>query len=160
MVYGTRFEDQTALRIRDLHTGDERWLAFPVQKDDQESQATLGVLPNMSFTPDSKSLIVFYGGKINKIPINGEESSIISFSVNEKIEIGPELKFDYEISDDELLTISQIRDISLSPDRKHLAFTALNKLYTINLEDNSLNRLTNFDDEITEAMPKWIPDGI
>ena len=160
MVYGTRFEDQTALRIRDLHTGDERWLAFPVQKDDQESQATLGVLPNMSFTPDSKSLIVFYGGKINKIPINGEESSIISFSVNEKIEIGPELKFDYEISDDELLTISQIRDISLSPDRKHLAFTALNKLYTINLEDNSLNRLTNFDDEITEAMPKWSPDGL
>ena len=160
MVYGTRFEDQTALRIRDLHTGDERWLAFPVQKDDQESQATLGVLPNMSFTPDSKSLIAFYGGKINKIPINGEESSIISFSVNEKIEIGPELKFDYEISDDELLTISQIRDISLSPDRKHLAFTALNKLYTINLEDNSLNRLTNFDDEITEAMPKWSPDGL
>ena len=160
MVYGTRFEDQTALRIRDLHTGDERWLAFPVQKDDQESQATLGVLPNMSFTPDSKSLIAFYGGKINKIPINGEESSVISFSVNEKIEIGPELKFDYEISDDELLTISQIRDISLSPDRKHLAFTALNKLYTINLEDNSLNRLTNFDDEITEAMPKWSPDGL
>jgi Tol biopolymer transport system component len=160
MVYGTRFEDQTALRIRDLHTGDERWLAFPVQKDDQESQATLGVLPNMSFTPDSKSLIAFYGGKINKIPINGGESSIISFSVNEKIEIGPELKFDYEISDDELLTISQIRDISLSPDRKYLAFTALNKLYTINLEDNSLNRLTNFDDEITEAMPKWSPDGL
>ncbi|MDG2476220.1 MAG: amidohydrolase family protein [Flavobacteriaceae bacterium] len=159
MVYGTRFEDKTALRIRDLHTGHERWLAFPVQKDDQESQATIGVLPNMSFTPDSKSLLAFYGGKINKIPINGEESSIISFNVNEKIEIGPELKFDYKISDNELLTISQIRDISLSPDRKHLAFTALNKLYTINLEDNSLNRLTNFQDKITEAMPKWSPDG-
>ena len=69
LVYGTRFEDKTALRIRDLKTGEEKWLAFPVQKDDQESQATLGVLPNMSFTPDSNYLIVFYGGKINKISI-------------------------------------------------------------------------------------------
>ena len=98
--FGTRFEDKTALRIRDLQTGNERWLAYPVQKDDQESQATMGVLPNMSFTPDSKNLIVFYGGKINKIPIDGGESSIIPFKVKETVELGPELKFDYDISDD------------------------------------------------------------
>ncbi|MGB0742786.1 MAG: hypothetical protein ACPGXX_22135, partial [Planctomycetaceae bacterium] len=28
---------ETGLRIRDLNTGDERWLAYPVQRDDQES---------------------------------------------------------------------------------------------------------------------------
>ena len=29
----------------------------------------MGVLPNMAFTPDSKHLILSYGGKINKIDI-------------------------------------------------------------------------------------------
>ena len=159
LVYGTRFEDKTALRLRDLQTGEEKWLAFPVQKDDQESQATMGVLPNMSFTPDSNNLIVFYGGKINNIPINGNESSIIPFYVKEKVEIGPELKFDYEISDDKEMIVNQIRDISVSPDGKSAVFTALNKLYLMNLETNEMKRLTNFRDEITEAMPSWSPQG-
>ena len=97
LVYGTRFEDKTALRIRDLKTGEEKWLAFPVQKDDQESQATMGVLPNMSFTPDSNYLIAFYGGKINKISINSGSSSEIPFQIEEIIEVGPELKFDYKM---------------------------------------------------------------
>ena len=33
------------------------WLAYPVQHDDQESRATLDVLPGMSFTPDSRYLV-------------------------------------------------------------------------------------------------------
>jgi Tol biopolymer transport system component len=32
LVYGTRYEDKTALRIRNLETGYEKWLAFPVKK--------------------------------------------------------------------------------------------------------------------------------
>jgi len=159
LVYGTRYEDKTALRIRDLKTGDERWLAYPVQKDDQESQATMGVLPNMSFTPDSQNLIAFYGGKINKIPINGGASSIIPFEVDEKIELGPQLKFDYPISDSKEMEATQIRDVAVSPDKKHIAFTALNKLYVKNLESNEMIRLTSFGDEVIEAMPTWSPDG-
>ncbi len=31
LVYGTRFDAQTGLRLRDLRTGDERWLAWPVR---------------------------------------------------------------------------------------------------------------------------------
>ena len=53
----SRYEDKTGLVIRDLKTGDEKWLAYPVQRDDQESIATMGVLPGMCFMPDSKSLV-------------------------------------------------------------------------------------------------------
>ena len=35
LVYGSRFEDKTGLVIRNLSTGDEHWLAYPVQRDDQ-----------------------------------------------------------------------------------------------------------------------------
>ena len=159
LVYGTRYEDKTALRIRDLETGYEKWLAFPVQKDDQESQATMGVLPNMAFTPDSKYLILSYGGKINKIDINESTSSEIPFQIDETIEVGPELKFDYEISDDKSMIVNQIRNPSLSPDNKKISFTALNKLYVMNTESNEMLRLTSFEDETIEAMPNWSPDG-
>jgi len=159
LVYGTRYEDKTALRIRDLKTGNERWLAYPVQKDDQESQATMGVLPNMSFTPDSQNLIASYGGKINNIPINGGAASIIPFEVDEKVELGPQLKFDYPISDSKEMEATQIRDATVSPDKNHIAFTALNKLYIMNLESNKMMRLTSFGDDVIEAMPTWSPDG-
>lgn len=51
LVYGSRFEDKTGLVLRNLANGDEHWLAYPVQRDDQESIATMGVLPGMAFTP-------------------------------------------------------------------------------------------------------------
>tara|TARA_B100000575_G_scaffold201924_1_gene163648 strand:+ start:14077 stop:17445 length:3369 start_codon:yes stop_codon:yes gene_type:complete len=159
LVYGTRYEDKTALRIRDLETGYEKWLAFPVQKDDQESQATMGVLPNMAFTPDSKYLILSYGGKINKININEGTSFEIPFQIDETLEVGPELKFDYEISDNKSMIVNQIRNPSLSPDNKKISFTALNKLYVMDIESNEIIRLTPFEDETTEAMPNWSPDG-
>ena len=159
LVYGTRYEDKTALRIRNLETGYEKWLAFPIQKDDQESQATMGVLPNMTFTPDSKYLILSYGGKINKIDINEGTSVEIPFQINETLEVGPELKFDYNISDDKSMIVNQIRNPSLSPDNKKISFTALNKLYVIDIESKQMLRLTSFEDETTEAMSNWSPDG-
>ena len=51
LVYGTRHDFHTGLRIRDLESGDERWLAYPVQHDDQESRATLDVLPGHVLHP-------------------------------------------------------------------------------------------------------------
>ena len=71
LVYGSRYNDQTGLVRRNLKTQEENWLAYPVQRDEQESIAPLGVLPAMCFTPDSKELVASYGGKIYKIPIEG-----------------------------------------------------------------------------------------
>ena len=64
LVYGSRYNDQTGLVKRNLVTQEETWLAYPVQRDEQESIAPLGVLPAMSFTPNSQSLLASYCGKI------------------------------------------------------------------------------------------------
>jgi len=69
LVYASRHNTQTGLVKRNLETGEESWLAYPVQRDDQEARSRLGVYPAMSFTPDSKRLIAYYGGKINSIDI-------------------------------------------------------------------------------------------
>ena len=51
------------------------------------------------------------------------------------------------------MIVNQIRNPSLSPDNKKVAFTSLNKLYLMELETNEIIRLTSFEDEIIEAMP-------
>ena len=94
LVYGTRHEEHTGLRLRELATGEERWLAYPVTRDDQESVASSDVLPGMSFTPDSTEVVVAYGGKIWRVPIaEGSDPIAVPFRVQTELEIGPELAF-------------------------------------------------------------------
>jgi Tol biopolymer transport system component len=157
LVYGSRYNEKTGLVKRNLITGDETWLAYPVQRDDQESIAPLGVYPPMSFTPDSKSLIAFYGGKINQIPIDGGESKVIPFQIDEKVAIGPKVKFNYPITDEKDMVVTQIRDGKISPNGKMLAFTSLNRLYVMDYPKGKPRRLT--DNEFTEAFPTWSKDN-
>ncbi len=158
LVYGSRYNDQTGLLIRDLKTGDEKWLAYPVQRDEQESIAPLGVLPAMSFTPDSKNVIASYGGKFYSIPVSGAAAVNIPFEMETEFLLGPSVAdFKYPIKDDKDMIVTQIRDGVVSPDGKQLAFTSLNKLYTMDLPSGTPKRITatNF----IEAMPAWSADG-
>ncbi|MCB0533608.1 MAG: PD40 domain-containing protein [Lewinellaceae bacterium] len=157
LVYGTRYNTETGLVKRHLKTGAESWLAYPVQRDEQESRARLGVYPAMSFTPDSKFVIASYGGKIWKLPIAGGVAQAIPFAVKETLDLGPKVHFDFPISDDEMMTVTQIRDAAISPDGKKVAFTALNRLYVMDYPAGKPQRLTTAN--YTEAMPAWSPDS-
>jgi Tol biopolymer transport system component len=157
LVYGTRYEDKTGLVLRNLQTGDEKWIAYPVQRDEQESIAPLGVLPAMAFTPDSKSILASYGGKIHRIPIDGGTITEIPINVDVDLELGPQLAFKYPVSDTAYQQSTQIRDAIPSPDGKKLAFTVLNRLYIMDYPNGTPKRVTT--NEFTEAQPAWSPDG-
>ena len=158
LVYGTRHEDRTGLRLRELSNGDERWLAYPVQRDDQESVAGGDVLPGMSFTPDSSEVVVSYGGRIWRVPIApGAEPIPVPFRVRTELAMGPELAFKYPVDDSPRFTVRQIRDAVPSPDGTRLAFAALDRLYVRSLPDGAPRRLTDLD--VVEAQPVWSPDG-
>lgn len=157
IVYATRYNAKTGLIKHNLKTGDEEWLAYPVQRDDQEAIATLGVYPAMSFTPDSKHLIATYGGKLHKVDIATNKATEIPFEVNETIAYGPKVHTDFRISDEKEMVVTQIRDPKISPDGKKIAFTVLNRLYVSNRDGSNPKRLTK--NNYTEAMPEWSPDG-
>lgn len=158
LVYGTRHEDETGLRIRDLATGDERWLAYPVTRDEQESVADRDVYPGMDFTPDSKEVVASYGGKIWRIPVDGTAAVAVPFRVNEEVEAGPELSFDYPIEDTPQFDVRQIRDAVPSADGARLAFTALDELFVMDYPDGEPRRIAAMEG-VTQAEPAWSPDG-
>jgi len=157
LVYGTRYNTDTGLRKRSLATGEEEWLAYPVQRDEQESRAPLDLLPGYAFLPDGSAIVVSYGGKIWNVPMNGSDASEITFEVPVELEVGPEVKFAFQIDTTEMVTASQIRSPVASPDGARIVFTAFDRLWVKDMPAGEARRLTNAD--VGEFHPQWSPDG-
>ena len=158
LVYATRHVAETALRLRDLSNGEERWLAHPVQRDDQESRASRDAYPGMSFTPDSREVVVTYGGGIWRVPVDGSEPTQIKFVADVNIPIGPSVDFDYPVDDSPTFVAKQIRDAVPSSDGSRLAFTVLSALYVMDYPDGTPTRLAG-DVDAMQHHPTWSPDG-
>ena len=157
LVYASRYNADTGLRKRNLVTGDEDWLAYPVQRDEQESRAPLDVYPGYAFLPDGSAIVVSYGGKIWNVPMDGSEATEIPFEVDVELSIGPSVKFDYQIDTTAMVTASQIRSPAVSPDGDHVVFTAFDRLWVRDLPEGEAMRLTEAD--AGEFHPQWSPDG-
>ena len=157
LVYATRHAAQTGLILRDLESGSEQWLAYPVQRDDQESRASRDTYPGMSFTPDSRNLVVSYDGRIWSVPVDGTAPREIPLEANVRLAMGPRVKFDYEVEDAPTFTVQQIRDAVPSPDGSRIAFTALDRLWVMDFPGGTPRRVTNA--RSGEFHPAWSPDG-
>jgi Tol biopolymer transport system component len=157
LTYASRQDAETGLRLRELATGEERWLAYPIQRDEQESYADMDVLPGYSFTPDSRAVVISYGGGIWRVPVDGSAASQIPFTVNADVAMGPAVEFKYPISDSATFIVKQIRDAVPSPDGTKLAFSALDRIYVTDLPNGTPRRLTTQD--VGEFQPTWSPDG-
>jgi len=156
LVYATRAETETGLRIRDLKTGEERWLKYPVQRDDQESLYTRDLLPNYAFAPDGKEIVAAYGGKIHRIPVAGGSDAEIPFTAKISRELGADLNLSMRV-DEGPVKLRLIQQPSQSPDGKRLVFSALTHLYVMDIPAGAPKRLTTANDR--EFMPAWSPDG-
>jgi hypothetical protein len=85
-----------------------------VQRDDSQGGGARDrdVYPKSAFTPDSKSLITSYDGKLWRVSVPAGEAAEIPFTAKVEQQLGPLVKFDYPI-DDNKLTLSQIRGVQL-----------------------------------------------
>ncbi len=159
LAFGARYDTATGLKLRELDTGEERWLAYPIQRDDQESIANMDVLPGYAFTPDSRAIVISYGGEIWRVPVDGTAPTKIPLSIDAEVAVGPEVHFDYPVSDAPTFTVKQIRDAVTSPDGKRVAFTALDRLYVADLPSGTPRRVTT-QESGGEYGPTWSPDGL
>lgn len=167
LVYGTRHKTQTGLRVRNIESGAERWLVYPITRDDQESRASRDTLPRYDFTPDGQALIVPIGGKFHRVRVDTGESQPLPFTARVQAEIAPRVYTPVRVQDDERVRARLIRWPSLSPDGKRMVFSAMNRLYTMDWPAGTARPLTtpgttgNAPDASAEGefMPSWSPDG-
>jgi len=159
LVYGTRDETQTGFRLRDLRSGADRWLTYPVQRDAQENYRppSRDLLPGYSFTPDGKAIVFNAEGKIWRVDIESAHKTEIPFTADIDIEIGPDLSAPYRVPQGPL-TATLIHDPQLSPDGERIVASVLTKLYVMDAEDGAEpRRLTSGD--AWEFKPVWSPEG-
>jgi dipeptidyl aminopeptidase/acylaminoacyl peptidase len=99
LVYATRFDAREAFRLRDLATGEERWLVMDVQRDDSQGGGTRDrdVYPGGAWTPDGNAIITTYGGKIMRVEVPSGEASEIPFEAHVRQELGALARFEYPI---------------------------------------------------------------
>mgnify|MGYP000619198661 CR=1 FL=1 len=157
LVYATRYEAGTGLRIRDLETGEERWVIYPVTRDDQESRATRDTMPGYAFLPDGRALIVPIEGKIWRVDVETGRRTLIPFTAKVEVEIGPRVYAQYRVEDSPMVRARLIRWPVLSPDGRRLAFSAFNKIWVMEWPSGTPRRATN--SSVGEFMPTWSPDG-
>ena len=157
LVYGTRHETQTGLRVRNMATGEDRWLAYPITRDDQESRATRDLLPAYSFTPDGSAIVLNSGGKIERINIADGARTNIPFTAKVKIDVGPNL-IQQEKDPEGPVVARMAQTPSLSPDGETVVFSALGELYSMSLEEDAVpSKITRAGKNVFQ--PSWSRDG-
>jgi Tol biopolymer transport system component/imidazolonepropionase-like amidohydrolase len=159
LVYATRAGTKTALRIRDLTSQEDRWLVGETQRDDAEGYAPNDVFPGYAFTPDSKSVIFYGGGKIKRVDITTRQVSVIPFSADVEVGMGQHLFVPHKVSDAPV-QVTQLVTVAESPDARRIAFSAIGKVYVATrdgLAFGAPRRITNATTR--EYYPSFSPDG-
>ena len=155
LVFGTRVDGETALRLMDLRTGDQRWLVDRVNRDAQESRPSMDLLPGYAFTRDGRELIVSYGGKIRRVDVRSGASRVIPFSADVSLDLGPRLVFAHRLATDDVRA-RVIMAPAQSPDGRRLTFSALSHLYVMDLPSGEPRRLIG---DQPAYQPVWSADG-
>ena len=158
LVYATRHETKTGLRVRNLVTGADRWLKWPVSRDEMESggSPSRDLYPGYAFTPDGKDLIVTIDGRLQRLNLESGVTTMIPFKARVSLEVGPDLEFPYKVPQGDVRA-KLIQDPRQSPDGRRLAMSVLTKIYVQDLPKGTPRRLTTGDQ--WEFKPAWSPDG-
>jgi Tol biopolymer transport system component/imidazolonepropionase-like amidohydrolase len=132
LVYATRQDAATALRIRDLKTLEEEWLVAQMQRDDQEGYAPNDILPGYGFTPDSRAVVFTGDGKIKRVDVATRQVNIIPFTAHVDLDLAPMLMHPRRVQDGPL-TLRELLWVNQAPDGKRVAFTGAGKVYVAEL---------------------------
>ncbi|MCI0432856.1 MAG: amidohydrolase family protein [Gemmatimonadetes bacterium] len=159
LVYATRADTRTALRIRDLQTHEDRWLVGETQRDDQEGYAPNDVFPGYAFTPDSRAVIFHGGGRIHRVDIETRRVTDIPFSADVELGMGERLYIPDRIDDGPVAVTQLIAPVE-SPDRRRIAFGGVGRIWIADVNGATVGaprRLTS--GTARESFPAFSPDG-
>jgi Tol biopolymer transport system component len=157
LVYATRYGPEMWLRVLDLETREDRWLAKLGQHDELESAPWRDLAPHYAFTADSKELLVNDGGRLGRVVVADGSKTDVPFVVDARVPLGP---LNRPVIREETGPVHAriIQNPVASPDGRRLAFSALGHIYTLDLGGRAAPRRLTAD-AIGEYQPSWSPDG-
>jgi len=158
LAFVRREGTQSKLYVKDLASGAEKKLYDALDQDVQETWAVTGVYPNMSWTPDSKDVVFWAGGKLRRVGADGGEARIIPFAINDDRVVIDATHPAVEVAPDSFET-KMPRWAEVSPDGRTVVFETLGKLWTKPATGGTGRRLTSDKSDAFELWPSWSRDG-
>ena len=156
LVYATRHEGVSGLRLRDFATGESRWLAWPAQRDEQESRFTRDLFPGYAFAPDGASVFYTAAGGIRRVDVATGTVAEVPFTLEVEQALGPSLHAPHRLGIGPVKA-RLARGLAPSPDGKRIAFSALGRVHVRDLADGRPRALTAA--HVAAFQPAWSPDG-
>ncbi len=158
IAFVRRERARSKLYIKNLASGEERKIYDALDQDVQETWAVSGVYPNMAFTPDSRQIVFWAGGKLHRVGTDGAGAVEIPFRINDTRTVIDATHPQIEVSPAQVAT-KMPRWASVSPDGRSVVFETLGKLWTKSLDGGAPRRLTMAGDASFELWPSWSRDG-
>jgi len=155
ILYAERRFGKTALRIRNLETDEDRLLVAGIQRDDQEALSSRDLIPRYAITPDSRSVIANYGGKLHRIELTTGAVSEIPFTAHIALPMGPYMRPEFK-EETGPVQARLVQHPSLSPDGKRIVFSALASLW---IADSRTGRAAKLTQDQGAFEPAWSQDG-
>lgn len=158
LAFVRRERAESKLYLKDLRTGQERKIYDDLDQDVQETWAVTGVYPNMDWTPDSRAIVFWAGGKIRRIDADGSNAAEIPFSVSDTRDvIDPPRPLVDAWSPS--FTTRMPRFAALSPDGRSVVFESLGRLYVKPASGDGAPRALTAPDGDFQLFPSWSRDG-
>ena len=151
-----RVGTRTTLWIHDLRDGSERQVWDGLDRDMIEAFGGNYIYPAYDWTPDGRHLVVWAGGKINRVAADGSGVNVIPFEADVSVRIHEPLRAKQEPAPDTVHS-RLVRWPVVSPDGDTLVFNAMGHLYFMTLPDGTPQRMTTND--AFEFAPTFSPDG-
>ncbi|HEX4439032.1 MAG TPA: amidohydrolase, partial [Thermoanaerobaculia bacterium] len=182
LAFVRRVRYKSTLFIKDLESGVERPIWDGLERDMQETWAVQGVYPTMAWMPDSKSVVLWAGGKIRRVDVTASSGaqgvaktsvSVIPFHVKDTRQTAHAIRFGVDVltglmqasMSPQIVNASKpqfpvrlLRWVSVSPDSRRVAYGALGRIYVRDLPKGTAKRLTTQNDDL-EFYPSWSRDG-
>lgn len=157
LAYIKRSGPRSVLVLHDLESGRDRVLFDALDHDQQEAWSIFGVYPGYSWMPDGKALVIWAGGKIQRIDAATGRADVIPFRARVKQSITEAVRFTQEVAPDSF-DVRMLRWVTVAPDGKSVVYNALGKLWLRPLPSGKPRRLTD-DETRFELFPTFSPDG-
>ena len=157
MAFIRRVRNKSVIHLLDLRSG-EIWPIYDgLDRDMQETWSIHGLYPTMAWTPDSKSLVFWAGGKIHRIDAASRKVAEIPFHVRTSRKVAQALRFPVDVAP-KTFDVRMLRWVGVSPKGDRVVYQALGHLWVRDLPNGKPRRLTTQNDHF-EFYPSFSRDG-
>ena len=150
MAYIADIDAMAGLRLRNLVTDEDAWLAFPIDREHLNQRT------RFTFTPDGNAVVFVKDGTFHEVDIRTKGVREISFTARVEQQLGPRIYHEMPFQDDSLV-VRNVRYGQMSPDGSTMVFGSLNQLWIMDLPNGEPRPL--IEGAGGQYQPTFSPDG-